>query len=1115
MKREEIEQLRQVKTLPSLIKYLRDELEWPIGPDAVEDDVTFTYSAEELGLEPEYEDIVKEIKQIRPFDSKQPWGIFWINFDKKRLPVVILRRILGHLGVKRRGGKKSAKQASWDKHDLLFISAYGEDHDRAVTFAHFSQNPDSQDDLPALKVLGWDDSDTIPHLADAHETLKEKLRWPSDPGDVEAWRKEWSSAFVLGHREVIDTTEKLVEELARLAQTIYKRAHTAIKREAAKGPLRRLLAAFKESLIHDLDEKNFADVIAQTISYGLLTARFSCEEDITVQNLVDMVPRTNPFLRELLGTFLHIAGRRHLFDFDELGIQDVVDLLNHANIKAVKNDFGNRARGEDPVIHFYEHFLSAYNKEQKIQRGVFYTPQPVVSYIVRSVHELLQTEFGLDDGLASTVTWREMVKRNKRLEIPEGVEPDSAFVQILDPATGTATFLVEVIDVVYKAMVSKWQIEGMSEKQRLNAWNEYVPEHLLPRLHGYELMMAPYAIAHMKIGLKLIETGYKFASDERARIYLTNTLEPSQDFPDRFAFEVPALAHEAQAVNAIKRRQLFTVIVGNPPYSHRANLLSPEQRAIIEPYKFINGQRMRVRGALQLERNLNDDYVKFIRFAQTLIERSKIGIVGLITNNAYLENITFPGMRNSLASSFNFIEIVNLHGSAKMGGATPDGKKDENVFDIQQGVAISIFSLRPFKIDKQRRYCDVWGVRLEKERYLQQERREIIFQQFSCQPETFLFIPSGGKEALEYLKWKALDSIFGALGTGVMTNRNGLTIGMTSRELMRAIQLFSDQRLDDKTVSEQLGVNSNALWNLRSARAEIRKLDSSDFIRPIDFRVFDTQVIFYHPAAVDNMRRGFMEGVLKKGNLVLVTSRQQFKQGFRHVFVTRRIFDECFLSVASREKSSGFPLLGGGNPSEELSLSCDEINIKQSFLSELKSGNLSDARMKFNYIYAILHSELYRMRYADELKRGYPRIPETNNLPLIKSLARFGDELIALHLMESSRLVDPNTEFVGGKTARVEKVSWSDDFVWIDKDQSIGFKGVPERIWNFQIGGHQVCEKWLKDRKGRKLSKDDIDHYQRIVVALSETIRIMAEIDKVIDSHGGWPDAFSQKKSGK
>ncbi|MGD1086848.1 MAG: hypothetical protein ABSA47_19090, partial [Verrucomicrobiota bacterium] len=576
----DLERLRSLKTLPQLIAYLRDDLDWPVNQDAVDDEVTFDYAPEELGFDAATAVHIKEIKQLRPLDSRQPWGVFWVNFEKKRLPVVMLRRILGHLVLKRRASANKASQRAWHLHDLLFISAYGEDTERGITFAHFSQSPDSPGDLPILKVLEWDDGDTIMHLADAHRTLSEKLRWPPKTTSLEDWRNLWASAFRLRHREVITTTEELVKELARLAEATRRRARTILAKESDRGPLRRLYAAFRTALIHDLSEDDFADVIAQTISYGLLIARFS-RAAISAQNLVDMVPATNPFLRELLQTFLALAGRQSAFDFDELGIQDVVEVLNRSNADAVKADFGNRTRREDPVIYFYENFITAYDKKKKVQRGVFFTPQPVVSYIVRSVHELLQKEFGIEDGLASTETWRDLLMRKPSLKLPkirvprpgksEGEEVDLSqdefFVMILDIATGTGTFLVESIEVIFQHLKAKWQKHGLQGMpvikhtalrlpQFKDYWNAYVPAALLPRLYGYELMMAPYTIAHMKIALKFSEINARLGQSDtlfhfggRANIYLTNSLEPPSGFQTHeFAEFFAALAHEAAAV---------------------------------------------------------------------------------------------------------------------------------------------------------------------------------------------------------------------------------------------------------------------------------------------------------------------------------------------------------------------------------------------------------------------------------------------------------------------------------------------------------------------------------------------------------------------------------------
>ena len=348
--------------------------------------------------------------------------------------------------------------------------------------------------------------------------LTDHLTWPDDEDDPDVWRERWRAAFTLRHREAITTSKELSERLAELARAIRDRIRTALPIETESGPLTKLMTAFQTALVHDLDEAGFADMYAQTIAYGLLSARITDPAQRTADDLAAHM-RTNPFLKELMETFLHVGGRRGKaggpgIDFDELGVSEVVELLDQANMEAVVRDFGDKNPQEDPVIHFYEHFLAAYDKRQKVRRGVFYTPRPVVFYIVRSVDELLRTEFGLEDGLADTTTWGELAKRQKELNIPKGTSSDQAFVQILDPATGTGTFLVEVIDRIHTTMAEKWAAQGNGKKKIQTLWNDYVPKHLLPRLHGYELLMAPYAIAHLKIGLKLYETGYCFESDE-------------------------------------------------------------------------------------------------------------------------------------------------------------------------------------------------------------------------------------------------------------------------------------------------------------------------------------------------------------------------------------------------------------------------------------------------------------------------------------------------------------------------------------------------------------------------------------------------------------------------
>jgi len=604
------DRLRQIKTFPSLVKYLRDELKWPIESDDFEN-LMFDYEPEELGIDiKNAAKIVPPIKQLRPLTSNQPWGIFFVKFEPKRLPVVALRRVLGQLVIKKRASARRPEQAMWKLHDLLFISAYGEGDERQITFAHFAEGTEVGD-LPTLKVLGWDDADTALKLDHVHRELADKLRWPEDETDLDGWRSHWSSAFTLRHREVITTSKRLAERLADLATAIRKRVNAVLAVETEKGPLRKVMTAFQDALIHDLNEDGFADMYAQTIAYGLLSARVSRPAGLSPDDAALMVPRTNPFLRELMEEFLRIGGRRKNsdgtgIDFDELGVNDVVEVLRDANMAAVLRDFGRARPGEDPVIHFYEDFMKAYDAQQRVKRGVYYTPKPVVSFIVRSVDEILREEFGLPLGLADTTTWAEMKRRFEAGELPnqsrdrvkqshdrkgavsspspaqgegrgegepfriaDGVKPDDPFVQILDPAVGTGTFLVEVIDLVHKRMRQHWLAEGRMELELPKLWNEYVAEHLLPRLYGFELMMAPYAICHMKVGLKLAGTGYRFRSGERLRVYLTNSLEPPTDLSEMLEFVAPFLAHEARAANVVKASLRPAVVMTCPRFMYQ------------------------------------------------------------------------------------------------------------------------------------------------------------------------------------------------------------------------------------------------------------------------------------------------------------------------------------------------------------------------------------------------------------------------------------------------------------------------------------------------------------------------------------------------------------------
>ena len=1150
------ERLARIRRFDQLVAYLRDELGWPIDSDDFEE-LTFEYTPEELGIDTKNAAKIQEIKRLRPLVPGQPWGIFFVKFEPKRLPVVALRRILGQVALKKRASANKSERQAWAADDLLFVSNYGEGEERRIAFAHFSKPRDGHD-LPTLKVLGWDNLDTPLHLDAVARELTAHLTWPDDEDDPNAWRERWRAAFKLRHREIITTSKELSERLAKLARAIRDRIGTTLAIETETGPLTKLMTAFQTALVHDLDDAGFADMYAQTIAYGLLSARITDPARRTADDFAAHM-RTNPFLRELMETFLRVGGRSGKaggpgIDFDELGASEVVELLDHANIEAVVRDFGDRNPQEDPVIHFYEHFLAAYDKQQKVSRGVFYTPRPVVSYIVRSVNELLRSEFGLTDGLADTTTWGDMAKRHKDLEVPDGTPPDQAFVQILDPATGTGTFLVEVIDLIHGTMTQKWKSHGHDEQKIQALWNEYVPKHLLPRLHGYELLMAPYAIAHLKIGLKLYETGYRFESDERARVYLTNALEPAGD--DQLTLDfLPALAHEAEAVNEIKRKWRFTAVIGNPPYSGLSSNMGPWIDGLLKgrlPDGTATSSYYHVDGKPLGERKvwLQDDYVKFIRLSQWLLDGTGAGVHAYISNHGYLDNPTFRGMRWSLMQSFRRIHVLDLHGNLKKKEAPPAGGRDVNVFDIQQGVAIGLFT-KAAAANRCACHADLWGEREQKYHWLLEHgSADTEWVRLEPGPPFHLFEPFDDAGTGAYYDWPAINEVMAVNVTGIVTARDAFVIDFDREALRGRIADLRSKSLSDDAVRKKYFVGKGSKkyppgdsrgWKLPAARRNIREDDQWDErYAPVLYRPFDIREMYYVPWMVDWPRTEAMPHLLAGENVGLITTRQTKDEW--GALATSNII--AHKTCSAYDINSLFPLYlypGVGKADGSLFSRWAKgkdgrtPNLDMGFVEQIAtatelrfvSDGRGDLRKTFGpedvlaWIYSVFHSPGYRERYEAQLKLDFPRVPLPESVDLFRKLAEAGHDLLVLHVLESLELDEFITTYTGPRNLEVGRVGWSDGTVWLDAGKtnareghratrpgSIGFRGVPEEVWDFQIGGYQVCHKWLKDRKGRTLSDEDIAHYQKIVVALNETIRIMAEIDEVIDAHGGWPDAF-------
>jgi len=956
----------------------------------------------------------------------------------------------------------------------------------------------------------------------------------------------------------------LATRLARYTHEIRNVVVQGFATDAVSGNLRGLRDIIKEDLVPDLTDEQFADMFAQTLTYGFFAAWCNHPLKTPFQRLgaAADIPKTNPLLRRIfeLNTLSDLADEPHAGYVD-----DVVQLLRLTDKAAILQDFARKTGREDPVVHFYETFLKEYDPKLRELRGVYYTPPPVVSYMVRSVDHLLKTRFGLPNGLADTAQCPyQRPPEDGRKETATGPR-----VLILDPACGTGAFLYAIVDHIR---------DGFMRARRMGAWSGYVKGHLLPRLFGFELLMAPYAVAHLKLGLQLAgqdlpdsqqrDYAYDFASDDRLGVYLTNTLDEAiRRSGDLFGL-YNVITKEGNEAAEIKRGKPIMVVIGNPPYSgHSANRSWDTKNGkrtptfigkLLQDYYKVDGQPLGEKNPKWLQ----DDYVKFLRFGQWRIEQTAEqtgggGILALITNHSYLDNPTFRGMRQQLMQAFTDIYLLDLHGNSRKKEICPDGSKDENVFDIQQGVAIAIFVKTPSHTGPARVcHAELWGLRKTKETYLSEQACNTVeWRELYPQSPAYLFVPQDASLQQEYQGAHSLTAVFPLSGVGMTTARDSVVIDFEEQPLLTRAQTFRDSTLSDADLCAALGMPVKKGWNIAAARKSLQQeTDLQQFVKPVLYRPFDVRLIFYHDALVWRTVRKVMHHMLPNHNLALCIGRagsvmsgndwniafcsglmEDFNVFYRGGSANLPLYlypeqargqtrisrdqklkeaadflDTVGHDAASQQRlvavfkrlfpNSEYPRWPNLNP---LLLADLEGRLELRFVPDGR-GDLKETfgpEDVFNYIYAILHSPTYRTRYAEFLKRDFPRLPFTSNRDLFAALSDKGRDLVALHLLESPLLAGVMPDFPERGTDTVERVRYDDNHrVYINKTQY--FANVPGDVWRFHVGGYQVCEKWLKDRKGRKLEYGDQEHYQKIVVALGHTIRLMAEIDASIPA---WP----------
>jgi len=954
----------------------------------------------------------------------------------------------------------------------------------------------------------YNDGEFITKIAIAEITEKGIIALPQNFARFENLIKD----FCVHIGQNIKSSKKLAEMMAgkaRLLSDVIGKALTSDETHNEDSTLKEQMTAFKSILIHDITPKGFADVYAQTIAYGMFAARLHDPtlDTFSRQEAAELIPKSNPFLRKLFG---YIAGP-DIDDRIKWIVDNLVEIFLACNVEEILKNYGKTTKMEDPIIHFYETFLAEYDPKLRKARGVWYTPAPVVNFIVRAVDDILKSEFDLPQGLADTsktkITVNTQTPDKRSVTGYKQMEQEVHKVQILDPATGTGTFLAEVIKHVNKKFKGQ---EGI--------WSGYVENHLLPRLNGFELLMASYAMAHLQLDLLLKETGFKATKDQRTRVYLTNSLE--EYHPDTGTLFANWLSSEANEANHIKRDTPVMCIMGNPPYSGESANKGDWIMDLMQDYKKEPGGKAKLN-----ERNpkmVNDDYVKFLRYGQHFIDKNGSGVLAFINPHGFLDSTTFRGMRWNLLKTYDKIFTIDLHGNSKKKETAPDGSADINVFDIQQGVSINVFVKTGKKKENELGkvfHYDLYGKREFKYDFLNENSLNTIqYKELPNVEPQYFFVPKDFKGKTEYENGFQLSNLFGLSTSGVKTHRDAFVIDYLKQDLVSRISDFFDTETSNEEILSKYVIKAKSDW-----LTEKRKGDFSPTnVAKIFYRPFDTRWVYYSPDLVDRGREKVFNASIRNDNIGLLTCRQLSTFDFQHILISMDLADMCSVSLQTKETGYYFPLYIYPETNGQKSIGQSDVrkpNLNQEIVNEIaKKLDLLFTNEKENtentfapidildYIYAVLHSPTYREKYKEFLKIDFPRVPYPKNASTFWQLVKLGGEIRQIHLLESPKVDDFITTYPKGGdnviTTKVAKKDWElfDEEkglgrIWINDEQY--FDNIPLTAWEFYIGGYQPAQKWLKDRKERTLEFDDILHYQKIIVALTETDRLMKEIDKI------------------
>ena len=887
--------------------------------------------------------------------------------------------------------------------------------------------------------------------------------------------------FLTVPAEQIGDSERLASALAGRCAML--REGLARYEPDGKSHLHNLFGDFRKALDRDLDFPRFADVFAQTIVYSLLMAKLNAPagEKLALDTVRRHIPENFAVIRDITMFLVELTDSR--YGKIEAVVNDILAIINEMNGVAVAESMSYKKGvidGDDPYLNFYEDFLAAYDPKLRENRGVYYTPPPVARFIVRAADDLLKRDFGIPEGFAA---------KNK--------------VTALDFATGTGTFMLEMTRLT------------LADADRAKR-DMLVRGHFLKNFHGFELMASAYVISHLKLSRFLADNGVALRANERIKIYLTNTLEKVSAQIELAL--LPELADEARHAQKIKDKPVL-VIVGNPPYSAASQNKSAEQykrehkkikgRIVndvrdtwiggllrgVDDGKKVGGSYYEVDGEPLDEKNpklLQDDYVKFLRFAQRKMDKAGRGIVAVITNHAFLENPTFRGMRQSLMETFDALYFWDLHGNSNKQEKPPEGGADNNVFDIQQGVAISLLVKNPAAKKKGVFHADLWGKRQAKyDACLEKTVGGIKWAKIKPAAPFYFFVPHDNKGAKKFRREWRVPDIFAVNGSGIKTHRDHFAYGFSAEEIKARVRDFTDAGVDSRALREKYNLKGWDFEDARKALAQKHSFDES--LKQCMFRPFDARWCYYSGHIIERHRPEVMPQMFSGDNLGLVTVRQVAEDSFNHVFVADKITDSR-VTLSNKGTAYLYPLYrheNGMGKSEQ----------RQNFTAEFRRwvderyGKSHKPEDILGCIYATLHSPDYRKRYGAFLRTDFPRIPFPESNAEFKRLAVIGRKLMDAHLLRANCAGKYGELRGDGTSHEVEKVRYDENAERLYFNKEECFAPLPPDIFNFQIGGYKPLDKFLKSRKGRVLSLNDIDTIKQAANAIAFTIKKMGEID--------------------